>query len=346
MISGRQPAFFGILVFAWAVFTGFLARATPPANGLVAYYPLNGNANDASGHNLDGTALNTTAAADRFGNATGALLFDGNSSYIDCGNRPEFKFNGSFSIAAWVKLNGDQSTTYVVGKYDFANATNAYGLGFAANSVAYTFLKGDVATYQDIQGGPALSDGKWHLLTMVYDDQSGLSLFVDGGGVGSYPRTNYPPFADETPLLIGRIFSGQFFGGAIDDVLIYNRALTAAEIAEMGPPPQINVTLQPRSGYTTLGNSVTLRSSATVSGGQLLAYQWFKNDEPIPDATNAILRITRDAVGSDRYKIRFTAGPTVTFSDDAILEFGLPAPAALLARYNFETGADGVIVDE
>lgn len=341
----RQPAVLQIVACVCALLTAFALRAAP-TNGLVAHYPLDGNADDASGNGLNANALNTTPTEDRFGNANGALQFDGDTSYIDCGNRPEWKFNDSFSIACWVKLNGDQSQKYIVAKYDFGNATNAYGLGTAGGSVAYAFLKGDAAPYHDASGGPTLNDGGWHFLTMIYDTDSGLGVFVDGAQVAFSPTTGYPPFADETPLQIGRTFSGQPFGGAIDDVLIYNRALTAQEISDMGPPPTIQVTVNPLSGYSIVGNIIRLSSGAAVSGNRSALLQWFKNDQPIANATNLSYLATRDAVGSDRYKLQFTSGPTVVFSDEATLTFGPTAPAALLAHYTFETGSDTTIVDE
>jgi hypothetical protein len=243
-------------------------------------------------------------------------------------------------------LDGTQVNTYIVAKYEFGNSTNAFGLGTAQNSNAYAFLKGDPISYQDTQGGPSLADGNWHFLAMVYDNQNGLSLYVDGGLAGGFPNHDYGPFADDTPLLIGKTFSGQFFGGAIDEVRIYNRPLTATEVADMGPPPIVNVTLQPRGGYTIVGNSITLRSSATVSPSIPLDYQWFLNDQPVPDATNQTIRITRDTAGIDRYKLRFTASPTVVFSDEATVEFGPQATAALIAHYSFETGGDGAAIDD
>lgn len=325
---------------------GNAAQAAAPTTGLVAYHPFDGHANDASGNQLNGIAFNTTTTTDRAGNPDGALLFDGATSYVDLGNRIQWNFNGSFSISAWVKLTGGQPEKYIVAKYDVGNSTNAYGMGTTGGSGAYSFLKGDPATFQEAFGGPPLSDGKWHMLTMTYSDQSGLGLFVDGGQVGFFSRINYPPFADNTPLLIGRAFTGQFFGGAIDEVRIYNRALSGAEIAEMGPPPEINITLQPLSGYTTIGNFVTLRTTATATAGYPISYQWFKNDQTIPDATNStLLRLTRDTAGVDRYKVRLTAGPTIAFSNEATLEFAMPTPAALLAHYSFDSG-DATIIDE
>jgi len=340
----RRPIVFVVLLCLCFVATS--VKASLPTNGLVAYYPFDGNANDASGNGLNGTAFSTTEATNRFGEVGKALWFDGVQSFVDLGNRPEFSFSGSFSIGVWVKLSGDQSTKYIVAKYDFGNATNAYGMGTADFSRSYAFLKGDAATYQDTSGGPTLADDKWHFLAMVYDDTAGLSLYVDGGRVGFVQHTGYAPFADATPLLVGKTFSGQQFGGAIDDLRVYNRALTAEEIADMGPAPEISIGVSPRSGYSTAGARMTLRVFATATGPFPVTYQWFKNGEPVGGATGTSLVVTNDTAGSDVYKVQIKAGPTTVFTEEATATFAAPEPAGLLAHYTFETGGPDTIVDE
>src|ERR1039458_6773075 len=72
-------------------------------NGLVAYYPFNGNANDAFGTN-NGTVHNAILTTNRFGSPNCAYSFDGVSAYIDCGNSPSLNFgSSSFTLTAWAK---------------------------------------------------------------------------------------------------------------------------------------------------------------------------------------------------------------------------------------------------
>ena len=89
----------------------------PPSIEPIAYYPLNGDARDASENHLDGTLAGTTPVADRFGNDGGALLFNGESDRINCGNPAAFNFTGSFTLAAWVKFAGTQYERYFISKY-------------------------------------------------------------------------------------------------------------------------------------------------------------------------------------------------------------------------------------
>jgi len=83
-------------LFAFLLFTGILSfissslhplfssslTAQIPSNGLVAWYPFNGNANDESGNGNNGVVNGATLTADRFGNANGAYSFDGVNSFI------------------------------------------------------------------------------------------------------------------------------------------------------------------------------------------------------------------------------------------------------------------------
>jgi hypothetical protein len=82
----------------------FLTNATAQSfitNGLIAYYPFNGNANDASGNSNNATTVQATLCADRFGNPNSAYSFDGVSSYIGFTNVPTAQVD-NWSVTAWV----------------------------------------------------------------------------------------------------------------------------------------------------------------------------------------------------------------------------------------------------
>src|SRR5450759_5181083 len=74
--------------------------------GLVAYYPFNGNANDASGNGNNPVLNNATLTTDRFGNANSAYSFNGTSNYIQIPNSPSLNPSSQISICAWVKVQG------------------------------------------------------------------------------------------------------------------------------------------------------------------------------------------------------------------------------------------------
>src|SRR5438552_10965983 len=91
----------GILaVFCGLTLSGFCQSFL--TNGLVAYYPFSGNANDASGNGLNGTINGATLIQDRFGRPNSAYSFNGSSSYISFANTPTTQTN-NWTISSWIK---------------------------------------------------------------------------------------------------------------------------------------------------------------------------------------------------------------------------------------------------
>jgi hypothetical protein len=205
--------------------------------GLVASYPLDGDARDASSNNLHGVIFDASPSEDRFGRPNSALSFNGTSSYINCGNFPQFNFNESFTLAAWVKLTGPCTNRFIIAKYIDLEGGNkslhSYGLGVGPQSQTYGFVSSNSTSSVQAFGGPSLNDTQWHSVAFVYDRSYGLRLYTDGGLVTTTPAANLPQFTNAVPFTIGSASSGQFFAGAMDDVRIYNRALAASEVSAL-----------------------------------------------------------------------------------------------------------------
>ena len=79
-----------------------------PSNGLVGWWPFNGNANDESGNGNNGTVNGATLSSDRFGNAGKAYSFDGVNDFINCGNSSTLQLN-NFSISLWSNLDSSSN---------------------------------------------------------------------------------------------------------------------------------------------------------------------------------------------------------------------------------------------
>ncbi|OIN60058.1 hypothetical protein BLX24_04195 [Arsenicibacter rosenii] len=88
----------------------FLRLSPSLTDGLVAYYPFNGNANDESGNNRHGTVHDATLTTDRFGNANKAYAFDGVNDWIDVAKDAAFQFN-DFTLSAWTTIVDKPSGT-------------------------------------------------------------------------------------------------------------------------------------------------------------------------------------------------------------------------------------------
>jgi hypothetical protein len=227
MVKVKSHAF---LAF-FALFAFFHFEPSIFGQSAVANYPLDGSAVDVSGNGFNGTINGATSSTNRFGTTQSALNFNGTSDFINSGNPAAFNFPSNFTISAWVKLNGSQLAKYVVAKYNGAGLPRSYGLATDALSArAYAFVSSPTGTAVEALGGASLNDSKWHSLNFVYDNAVGIRLYVDGGVVASKAAVGYGPFTNNMPLTIGGLTTAQFFGGQIDDVRIYDRALTTAEI--------------------------------------------------------------------------------------------------------------------
>src|SRR5580693_6339652 len=109
---------FGILTIAMSLAVQSQAQSFL-TNGLVAYYPFNGNANDASGNGNNGTVNGATLTPDRFGNTNSAYNFNGTNNYIGFANVPTSQVD-NWTMTAWVKpasFNQAQSIAVALG-YD------------------------------------------------------------------------------------------------------------------------------------------------------------------------------------------------------------------------------------
>ena len=215
-------------VIVFLLLAAINAHSQIPANGLVAYYPFNSSAKDSSGNGNNGTVYGASLTTDRFGNLNSAYNFNGTSNYMDCGNGSSLQIANDITIAAWIKsgFSNDESPE-VASKY----GTNSAGwvLSTFPDSTA-SFEGRDGVDYRRSGRSPKLN-GSWHFLV---GQRSGSvwKIFVDGilsnqtdvGTTGSMVASNNLQIGCQSGI------GQRFFKGAIDDIRIYNRALSPTEI--------------------------------------------------------------------------------------------------------------------
>jgi hypothetical protein len=219
--------------------------------GLVGYWPFCGNANDESGNGNDGTVNGAMLTEDRFGNAESAYSFDGAQNFIRVENSSSVSIEGSVSISAWVLLpysnlieepqglvtkwyysgfdvcNGQEFDSYTLVAYDadLSGAVNYIG------STNLNSINGNQVLGPDVQ-----NDSIWKHLVYTHDVASGGILYLNGTQIASQttsgdicPSTNPLYFgADNDNGVLHR-----FLNGSLDDIGIWNRALTPEEVQEL-----------------------------------------------------------------------------------------------------------------
>jgi len=208
------------------VATGGSATGGAPTVGLVGEWLFDqGDARDTSGNALDGTINGATPTADRSGRPSHAFHFDGLSQSITVTSAPALHFGGDHSISAWIRPAGFSAMAGIVSKYQ--NWTpGGFMLRFGAGA-PYDTLDFD----QNGTSSPKVIANQWQHVGAVM--QSGrVSIYLQGSLILRTTSAFNPPANDDF-LGIGVDYSTRFYYGDIDEVRLYNRALTDAEMAAL-----------------------------------------------------------------------------------------------------------------
>jgi hypothetical protein len=215
----------------------------PPATGLVGEWLFNGNAIDTSGYGNNGTLHGATLTADRFANTNSAFDFNG-SSYIDVHNSASLNPTQAISVVAWFYLRSLAGSYPPIVKKTGEGFSQPHGYSLECHpdpgGSAGPYVGPSVMFGVDNNGSGGTGSifapitlNAWHFAVGVYDGSS-IKLYVDGVLRSSDARTGNL-FASSNDLNIGRDPSNpsRLSDCKIDDVRIYNRALSDAEIQEL-----------------------------------------------------------------------------------------------------------------
>ena len=214
--------------------------ADPGAEGLVAYYPLDGDAGDAAGSH-DGTVSGTPDfVAGCEGQALDLASAATTPQYVAVAYSDDFALN-AFTVAAWINVHDLDAPRAILGTR--FNSDYTFDLKLEA-----TRIHGDVGdgsawlnTSVDLvaaQGG-AVSIGDWHHIACAIDGDSGaVDLYLDGVLAATISLGGTPLFMKpDQELRIGHCSGTEYMNGLIDEVRIYNRALSPAEVASLTGRP-------------------------------------------------------------------------------------------------------------
>ncbi|MFV5696887.1 LamG-like jellyroll fold domain-containing protein [Flavobacterium sp. ZT3R17] len=242
-----------------------------PTNGLLAYYPFTGNANDVSENGYNGTVTGATLTTDRFGNADKAYSFDAVSSYIDAVIATIPQNNTPRTISGWFKTNTPNSNENLK-----ACIFNYGSLSKAQRFALSIYSKG----YLQTENGPDFSNddfyvnnfnylsNDWYFFALTYDGTN-VSLFVNGNYVSG--KTVSLNTINKT-FRIGKRIAGdtynEYFKGSIDDIGIWNRVLTQEEITGLYSSNDNLYTLIPDVNFEN--KLITIGIDSGVADGKVL----------------------------------------------------------------------------
>jgi hypothetical protein len=259
-----------------------------PTNGLVGWWPFNGNANDESGNGNNGTVNGATLTSDRFGSANKSYSFDGVNDFISC--NPILGIN-EVSVSVWFKKDGLGG--HLVSQNNWINAQNvSFASAFEKNSQVFSVgCNNGNCTNSGSQIGtfvPYNLNSQWHNRITTITSNGVLYDFLDGQMINSFTISNFQWCNSVSSLLkFGAWWNSdiQSWEGQLDDIAIWNRALTQQEVTNLYNAQSCTSNTITADGPTTFcaGNFVNLKSD--VLGG---TYQWRRNGVNI--STNATSR--------------------------------------------------------
>lgn len=235
----RVPLLFAILYF----FLSIPGKSQVNLNlGLVASYPFNGNANDASGNNHHGTLVNgITLTADRFGNANSAYHFDGIDDYIKIADDGAFS-TPQFSMVVWFQSESN-ALQNLIAKRDYATLAGTGGAqyqmfinyppypGIGSNIVGNNSTCNSITTSSYLNTGNNVCSNKWICCVITFDG-SRHKMYING----ELKRDELTGFTGllscKSELRFGNWFQAELitFKGVMDDIRWYNRALNKEEV--------------------------------------------------------------------------------------------------------------------
>ena len=299
-----------------------------PTNGLVGWWPFNGNANDESGNGNNGTVNGATLTMDRNGQVNKAYSF--NNSSILVPNSNSLQINNQFTLSIWINANSfpsPVSTIFSKGP-DLTPFTWIFYIntsGFGGISVQDNIVGGGCGTGNTI----AYSTNNWINLTSVIDGNT--SKFYVNGVLDNTMNCSSSIYQNAYDVCFGKMNHPTFhyyWDGKLDDIGIWNRALSQQEITALYAancvPPVATVTAAGPTSFCS-GGSVQLNTAANPA----YTYQWQNNGVNIPGATNA--SYTANAAGSYTVIARSSANCADTSAPMAVTVNALPSAAITAA---------------
>jgi subtilase family serine protease len=315
---------YGFTNSAIAVLTVVLPLPCAPVTaGMVSWWQGEGSANDSIGTN-NGTLMGNVGFVP--GEVGQAFSFAGSSGYVSVPNSPLLSsFTTNITIELWLKAN--QLTVNSDWQWLVTKGNSSWRLMATTFANTVTFSATGLSPKADLYGNRNINDGQWHHVAGVYDGAE-MYIYVDGTldvsqpATGTIAQNSYPVCLGQNAEAINSSFNG-----LVDEVSLYNRALTAAEIQTIyitgsggkcftPNPPLILAEPVSQTNYV----SMTASFSVTVGGTPPFYYQWSCNSTNIVGATNATLTLTNvQLTQSGNYRVTITNAYGFTNSAVAVL---------------------------
>lgn len=235
-----------------------------PQDNLVGWWPFSGNADDISGNAHHGTPNGALLAPDRYGTADRAYAFNGTSGYIEVADAPALRLgDAAYTIAWWALVNtyNANATAMVVKRGSGPqNGWMVVANGLYENKIE---MKTSSGTDPEIRCDTAMATGSWFHFAIVNDASVDTIIFYSNGnevyrqasgGLYYNPNSTSPMrFGSDTSIPAGTYF----LNGAMDDIGIWGRHLTAQEVLDLYLNTNVSVAEVGRSDASVVFDTAT-----------------------------------------------------------------------------------------
>ena len=241
-------------------------------------------ASDSSGNNNTGTLINGPVFVS--GRINNALSLDGINEFVDAANPTSLQITGRLTVSAWINTKTGDGVP--VSKYNFSNNTRSWRLYVTPTNILAFTVSSDGVAAQDLQSPTSISLNTWQYITATYDGAR-ITLYINGTSVASTPYTA-GLFNSSAHVIVGdNANGGNPFNGQIDDVRIYNRALSATEVSALyngaPTPPSVPTNL---SGTAVSSSRINLTWTASTDNVAVTGYKVYRNGTQVgASATNS-----------------------------------------------------------
>ncbi len=251
------------------------------AQNLIAHYPFDGNANDASGNGYNGTINgNTTLTNDRFMAENRAFTFPDQSSNITLANTTNTNLENGFTLNAWVKYKNNNITAVIVCKH-VCGVPNGFAFGIDVDGQIQLWLANSSSTWSTVRTNTTFVENRWYMMTTCYDAVTGIAKIYINGEISGSGNVAYNYYSSN-PISIGETYQNNCqpanLSGAIDEVKIYDRVLSETEIIQ-----EYNLTRNSLVAYYPFNGNAKDESgngyNGTVSGASLTTDLFNQSDK-------------------------------------------------------------------
>jgi len=250
----------------WLIRRGSPTTRPGRSDGMLAWFAANGSAADNAGTNDGRIVGNVKFTADRNGVIRSAFAFNGDGGRVVIPDSDKLDTDDAFTLSAWVMRTHDGSNTgQIVSKWQDTTREGDYALSMTnAGQMCITVARNLIHTRQDhMYSNSRVPEGRWAHVAATFD-RGEMKLYINGifdAGKKS-TRIEYTDWREyeHDDISIGALWDGSLgFRGAIDEVRIYGRALSASEIHTLFGGP-------PRAARNAKTDRVELRDGSIITG--------------------------------------------------------------------------------